>query len=94
MQMETTHNTFRVNIISLIFNILIVKNMQLIDKIKSIIFKVKDYDRIEKDYSAVLDFATGGVLSKTNYTLDSVYKAIREQWDKIEERALREEEDT
>lgn len=82
------------NIISLIFNILIVKNMQLIDKIKSIIFKVKDYDRVEHDYSAVLDFATGGVLSKTNYTLDSVYKAIREQWDRIEERALREEEDS
>lgn len=68
--------------------------MQLIDKIKSIVFKVKDYDRIEHDYSVVLDFATGGVLSKTNYTLDSVYEAIREQWDRIEERALREEEDT
>ncbi len=68
--------------------------MQLVDKIKSVIFKVKDYDRIEHDYSAVLDFATGGVLSKTNYTLDSVYKAIREQWDRIEEGALRAKEDT
>ena len=51
--------------------------MRLFQTIKEIIFKIKDYDRVESDYSSVLDYATGGVLSKTNYTLESVYDAIR-----------------
>lgn len=50
--------------------------MNLIKKIKDVIFKIKDYDRLESDYCSVLDYATGGVLSKSNYTLESVYEAI------------------
>lgn len=59
--------------------------MKLIQKIKDIIFKVKDYDRIENDYSSVLDYATGGILSKTNYTLDSVYEGIQYNLQKHDE---------
>lgn len=59
--------------------------MKLIQKIKDIIFKVKDYDRIENDYSSVLDYATGGILSKTNYTLDSVYEGIQHNLQKHDE---------
>lgn len=50
--------------------------MGLFKAIKEIIFKVKDYDRLEHDYSAVIDFATEGRLSKTNYELEGVFEAI------------------
>lgn len=52
--------------------------MKLIEKIKDIIFKIKDYDRLEHDYSCVLEYSTGNMLSMTNYNLDGVYKAITE----------------
>jgi hypothetical protein len=50
--------------------------MGIISKIKEIIYKVKDYDRLEMDYCGLLDYATGGVLSKPNYTMESVYEAV------------------
>lgn len=59
--------------------------MRLFQTIKDVIFKIKDYDRLESDYSSVLDYATGGVLSKTNYTLESVYDAIRYNVEKHDE---------
>ena len=52
--------------------------MRLIAKIKEIIYKVKDYDRLESDYCTVLDMVTGGRLSKPNYTMESVHKAFNE----------------
>lgn len=52
--------------------------MNIIDKIKEIIYKVKDYDRLESDYCTVLDMVTGGRLSKPNYTIDSVRQAFNE----------------
>lgn len=52
--------------------------MKIFSKIKEIIFKVKDYDRLEDDYCAVLDMATGGILSKPNYTIESVREAIND----------------
>ena len=52
--------------------------MKLIKKIKEIIFKVKDYDRLESDYCTVLDMATGARLSKPNYTMDAVREAFNE----------------
>lgn len=50
--------------------------MNIFSKIKEIIFKVKDYDRLESDYCTVLDMVTGARLSKPNYTMDSVRKAF------------------
>ena len=52
--------------------------MKLIKKIKEIIFKVKDYDRLEMDYCTVLDMATGARLSKPNYTMETVHEAFNE----------------
>ena len=52
--------------------------MGLIAKIKEIIFKVKDYDRLEMDYCTVLDMVTGARLSKPNYTMDAVREAFNE----------------
>jgi hypothetical protein len=52
--------------------------MRIIEKIKEIIYKVKDYDRLEMDYCCVLDMMTGGILSKPNYTMDSVREAFNE----------------
>ena len=52
--------------------------MGLIAKIKEIIFKVKDYDRLEDDYCTVLDMVTGARLSKPNYTMDAVRDAFNE----------------
>ena len=52
--------------------------MNIIDKIKEIIYKVKDYDRLESDYCTVLDMVTGARLSKPNYTMDAVREAFNE----------------
>ena len=50
--------------------------MGLIKTLKDIIYKIKDYDRLEMDYCGLLDYATGGILSKPNYTMESVYEAV------------------
>ena len=52
--------------------------MNMFSKIKEIIYKVKNYDRLEYDYCNVLDRVTGSRLSKPNYTLDAVHEAINE----------------
>lgn len=60
--------------------------MNVFRKIKEIIYKVKDYDRLESDYCTVLDMMTGGILSKPNYTMDSVreaFNAFLDQRDKV-----------
>ena len=52
--------------------------MSMFGKIKEIIYKVKDYDRLESDYCTVLDMVTGARLSKPNYTMDAVRDAFNE----------------
>lgn len=41
----------------------------MFEKIKEIIFKIKDYDRLEHDYSLCLCYFTNNRLSKTNYEI-------------------------
>ena len=41
-----------------------------------IIWKIKDYDRLEYDYGCVLDHATCSRMSKTNYDKDTIYAVI------------------
>ena len=48
----------------------------MFDKIKDIIFKIKDYDRLEHDYACILDYITDGRLSKTNYRVEGLYTVI------------------
>ena len=48
----------------------------MFDKIKDIIFKIKDYDRLEHDYACILDYITDGRLSKTNYRIEGLYTVI------------------
>lgn len=44
----------------------------MFNRIKDIIFKIKDYDRLEYDYSAVLCHVTDGRLSKTGYEINGL----------------------
>lgn len=44
-------------------------------KIKDILFKIRDYDRLEYDYSVFLCYATDGLLSKTNYEIKGLLTA-------------------
>lgn len=50
--------------------------IHLIDKIKDIIFKVKDYDRLENDYCTCLCYFTNNRMSKPNYVLKEVETVI------------------
>ena len=52
--------------------------MKLIEKIKDIIFKIKDYDRLESDYCTCLCYFTNNKMSKPNYQLESVLTVIGE----------------
>ena len=64
--------------------------MILIDKIKDIIYKIKDYDRLESDYCTCLDYATDSKMSKPNYHIedvktvisDTLYEYIEEGYDR------------
>lgn len=48
----------------------------MIEYIKEILWKIKDYDRIEHDYACVLSHATLWRMSKTNYFLSDIYSEI------------------
>ena len=50
--------------------------MKLIDKIKDIIFRIKDYDRLESDYCTALCYFTNNRMSKPNYKIDVVKEVI------------------
>ncbi len=54
------------------------KEWRIIQWINEIRFKIKDYDRLEYDYSCVLHYATSGKMSKTNYELETIYTIIDE----------------
>ena len=52
--------------------------MGLIAKIKEIIYKVKDYDRLESDYCTCLCHFTNNKMSKPNYKIETVEEVITE----------------
>lgn len=60
--------------------------MNVLKRIKEIIYKVKDYDRLESDYCTLLDHVTNGILSKPNYKMDGVFEVVaqakkqRDEW--------------
>lgn len=64
----------------------------MFDKIKDIIFKIKDYDRLEHDYACILDYITDGRLSKTNYRVDGLYTVIDDILTERDERTRKEVE--
>ena len=52
--------------------------MHVIDKIKDLIFKIKDYDRLESDYCTCLCYFTNNKMSKPNYKIETVKEVILE----------------
>ena len=50
--------------------------MEIIERIKEIIFKIKDYDRLESDYCTCLCYFTNNKMSKPNYKIDAVETVI------------------
>ena len=50
--------------------------MNVIDKIKDVIFKIKDYDRLESDYSTCLCYFTNNRLSKPYYKIEAVEEVV------------------
>lgn len=62
----------------------------MFDKIKDIIFKIKDYDRLEHDYACILDYITDGRLSKTNYRVEGLYTVIDDILTERDERTRKE----
>lgn len=48
----------------------------MFEKIKEIIFKIKDYDRLQHDYSLCLCYFTNNRLSKTNYEIRALETLI------------------
>ena len=50
--------------------------MGIIERIKEIIFKIKDYDRLESDYCTCLCYFTNNKMSKPNYKIEAVKEVI------------------
>lgn len=46
--------------------------------IRRLFLKIRDYDRLENDYSCVLCHATGSRMSYTDYELQTIYSVIDE----------------
>ena len=52
--------------------------MNIIDTIKDVIFRIKDYDRLESDYCHCLCYFTNNRMSKPNYKIETVEEVILE----------------
>ena len=50
--------------------------MGIIERIKEVIFKIKDYDRLESDYCTCLCYFTNDKMSKPNYKIEAVKEVI------------------
>ncbi len=50
----------------------------MFERIKDIIYKIKDYDRLENDYSVLLCHVTDGRLSKTTYDIDRLLTVVND----------------
>lgn len=48
-------------------------------KFKYLLWKIKDYDRLQYDYIRVLEHATLGNMSKSNYDVETILKVIDDQ---------------
>jgi len=64
--------------------------MNIIDKIKDIIFRIKDYDRLEHDYCCCLCYFTNNRLSKPNYKIEAVMEVILESLGEYKEEGYNE----
>jgi hypothetical protein len=49
------------------------------NRIKDWIFYIKDYERLEYNFSCILDKVTNSKMSKTNYDLDTMYAVIDDE---------------
>jgi hypothetical protein len=58
------------------FDLVHPKDWMICYRIKRFFLKLKDYDRLEYDYGCVLDNATCGRMSKTNYELQTIFEVI------------------
>ena len=47
-------------------------------RLRRLLFKIRDYDRIENDYACVLCHATIDRMSYTTYELNTIYSVIDE----------------
>ena len=52
------------------------RTTEMFDRIKDIIFKIKDYDRLAHDYSLCLCYFTNNRLSKTTYEIKGLETII------------------
>ncbi len=57
----------------------------MFSRIKDILFKIKDYDRLEHDYSTCLYYFTNGRLSKTGYEIKTLETLICDTISEYEE---------
>jgi len=60
----------------LLFDFTNVGEWRIVVWAKNIAWKIKDYDRLEYDYSCVLDHATCSEMSKTYYDKTTIYAVI------------------
>lgn len=58
------------------YDLIFYKEWNIYHVISRLILKIRDYDRLEDDYGCVLDHATGGKMSKTNYLRNDIYSVI------------------
>lgn len=69
-------NKYMIRLKRLWFDLVHPKQWHIYYAISRCLWKLKDYDRLEYDYGCVLDNATCGRMSKTNYDLQTVYSVI------------------
>lgn len=60
------------------------------DEINLLREQIKEYEEMAYRFSCVLDHATGGLMSKTNYTKEAMYASIDDHIKKICDEAVAE----
>ena len=63
-------------------NFIYYKEWSIYIKINHFFWKLKNYDRLESDYTNVLMYVTDNTLSKSNYILNDVKSVIDSELDK------------
>lgn len=56
------------------------EDWRIINYFRDLNWKIKDYDRLEHDYSVVICYATGNNMSKTNYATGVVCSVIDDHY--------------
>lgn len=75
-QVKSKKRNYMIHLKRFWIDLIRVKEWRIYLYISYLLWKIKDYDRLDLDYSSVIMHATNDHMSKTNYELTAIYSEI------------------